>query len=40
MLLFAIAIGMGSLIYTNQLVERLKAQERKNVELWAEAITI
>lgn len=40
LLLFAIAIGMGSLFYTNQLVEKLKKQERKNVELWAEAITI
>lgn len=28
---------MGSLIYTNSLVRKLKVQERKNVELWAEA---
>lgn len=28
---------MGSLFYTNSLVNKLKAQERKNVELWAEA---
>jgi signal transduction histidine kinase len=28
------------LIYTNSLAERLKEQERKNVELWAEAITL
>lgn len=40
LLSFAIAIGIGSLIYTNKLVERLKLQERKNVELWAEAITL
>ncbi|TAL66046.1 MAG: ATP-binding protein [Bacteroidetes bacterium] len=28
---------MGSLIYTNNLVGRLKQEERKNIELWAEA---
>lgn len=28
---------MGSLIYTENLVRKLKAEERKNVELWAEA---
>jgi signal transduction histidine kinase len=28
------------LIYTNSLAERLKEQERNNVELWAEAITL
>jgi signal transduction histidine kinase len=33
-------IGMGSLFFTNNLVSRLKAQERKNVELWAEAIKL
>jgi len=33
-------IGMGSLIFTNNLVTRLKAQERKNVELWAEAVKL
>jgi nitrogen-specific signal transduction histidine kinase len=38
LLLFAIFIGMGSLIFTSNLVRRLKAEERKNVELWAEAI--
>jgi len=31
---------MGSLIFTNNLVTRLKAQERKNVELWAEAVKL
>jgi len=40
LLLFAIMIGMGSLIFTNNLVTRLKAQERKNVELWAEAVKL
>ncbi len=28
---------MGSLIYTKTLVTKLKVEERKNVELWAEA---
>jgi anti-sigma regulatory factor (Ser/Thr protein kinase) len=28
---------MSSLIYTNNLVGRLKSEERKNIELWAEA---
>ncbi len=37
LLLFAVLIGMLSLIYTNSLVGRLKQEERKNVELWAEA---
>lgn len=37
LLLFAVLIGMGSLIYTEYLVSRLKVEERKNVELWAEA---
>jgi signal transduction histidine kinase len=37
LLLFAILIGMGSLIYTGNLVSKLKTEERKNVELWAEA---
>jgi nitrogen-specific signal transduction histidine kinase len=37
LLLFAILIGMGSLIYTGNLVNKLKTEERKNVELWAEA---
>jgi anti-sigma regulatory factor (Ser/Thr protein kinase) len=37
LLLFAVVIGMGSLIYTNNLVGRLKQEERKNIELWAEA---
>jgi len=35
--LFAILAGSGSLIYTQNLVSLLKAEERKKVELWAEA---
>lgn len=37
LLLFAVLIGLASLFYTNALVGRLKQEERKNVELWAEA---
>ena len=37
LLLFAVLIGMGSLIYTENLVRKLKVEERKNIELWAEA---
>jgi signal transduction histidine kinase len=37
LLVFAVLIGMGSLIYTENLVSKLKSEERKNVELWAEA---
>jgi two-component system, sporulation sensor kinase D len=37
LLLFAVFIGMGSLVYTGNLVGKLKAEERENVELWAEA---
>jgi anti-sigma regulatory factor (Ser/Thr protein kinase) len=37
LLLFAVLTGMGSLIYTENLVRKLKIEERKNVELWAEA---
>src|SRR5665647_2943102 len=37
LLLFAVITGMGSLIYTGNLVSKLKIEERKNVELWAEA---
>ena len=33
----AIVIGVGSLLYTNRLVEDLKAEEREKVELWAQA---
>jgi anti-sigma regulatory factor (Ser/Thr protein kinase) len=38
LLLFAVMIGMGSLIYTGSLVKKLKIEEKKNVELWAEAL--
>lgn len=34
---FAILIGVGSLIYTQFLVRSLKVEERKKVEIWAEA---
>jgi signal transduction histidine kinase len=37
LLLFAVIIGMGSLIYTQYLVSKLKFEERKNIKLWAEA---
>jgi anti-sigma regulatory factor (Ser/Thr protein kinase) len=37
LLLFAILIGVGSLIYTGKLVGKLKIEERENVEMWAEA---
>ncbi len=35
--LFAVGIGISSLWYTNNLVEKLSVEERKKVELWAEA---
>jgi anti-sigma regulatory factor (Ser/Thr protein kinase) len=38
--LFAILIGIGSLLYTNQLVEQTSKEERIKVERWAEAIRI
>jgi signal transduction histidine kinase len=37
LLLLAVFIGLGSLIYTEYLVSKLKVEERKNVQLWAEA---
>jgi signal transduction histidine kinase len=37
LLLFAVLLGMGSLVYTQYLVSKLKVEERKNIELWAEA---
>jgi K+-sensing histidine kinase KdpD len=37
LLAFAIFIGIGSLLYTNHLVKRLSEEERKKVEIWAEA---
>jgi signal transduction histidine kinase len=40
LLLLVVLIGTGSLIYTETLVTKLKVEERKNVELWAEAIRL
>lgn len=37
LLIVALLIGIGSLLYTNQLVRKLSDEERKKVELWAEA---
>jgi signal transduction histidine kinase len=37
LLLFAVIIGLLSLSYTQSLVKKLKEEERKKVELWAEA---
>ncbi len=37
LLLCALAIGLCSLYYTNQLVDKLSIEERKKIELWAEA---
>jgi two-component sensor histidine kinase len=37
LLLFAVIIGLLSLLYTQSLVKKLKEEERKKVELWAEA---
>ena len=38
LLIAALLIGLTSLWYTNKLVEKLSAQEKKNVELWAAAV--
>jgi len=35
--MIALAIGVGSLLYTNRLVKKLSAEEKKKVELWANA---
>lgn len=40
LLLIAVAIGIGSLKYTNDLVETLKQEEKEKAELWAEATRI
>ncbi|MBK9402866.1 MAG: HAMP domain-containing histidine kinase [Bacteroidetes bacterium] len=37
LLMIALLIGIGSLFYTNQLVKKLSIEEKKKVELWAEA---
>ena len=33
----AVIIGSASLLYTNYLVDKLDQEERKKIELWAEA---
>jgi len=38
LLLTAIIIGVASLLYTNWLTKKMAQEERKKVELWAEAI--
>ncbi len=38
LLICAIAIGLCSLLYTNYMVRKLSAEERKKIELWAEAM--
>lgn len=40
LLIFAAAIAAASLIYTNQLVERLKAEEREKARFWADAMRV
>lgn len=37
LLMMAVLIGMSSLVFTNRLVTKLSKEERKSVELWAEA---
>lgn len=37
LLIVAVIIGVSSLLYTNRLVKELKLEEKKKVELWAEA---
>lgn len=38
--LLAILIGIGSLFYTNNLIETLSKEEQKKVQLWAEATSL
>lgn len=40
LLLCAVIIGLGSLLYTDRLVEKLATEERKKVELWAKATNL
>ena len=40
LLVSAFIIGAGSLIYTNRLVDTIEEDERKKIELWAEATRI
>jgi len=37
LLVIAILIGVSSLLYTNWLTDKMAQEERKKVELWAEA---
>ncbi|MEE2954026.1 MAG: HAMP domain-containing sensor histidine kinase [Bacteroidota bacterium] len=37
LLVFALAIGVSSLFVTNQLVKELKKEEKRKIELWAQA---
>jgi len=39
LLIIAVAIGVASLLYTSWLSEKMAEEERKKVELWAEATT-
>ena len=38
LLIFALIIGISSIIYTSKLVSKLSKEERKKVELWAEGM--
>jgi hypothetical protein len=38
LLVFAVIIGLFSLLYTQNLIKSLKSEERKKAELWAEAM--
>lgn len=38
--LSAVLIGVGSLLYTNRLVNHIEITERQKIELWAEAVRI
>ena len=37
-LIVAVIIGFGSIIYTNELVDRLKEGEEEKIRLWAKAV--
>lgn len=40
LLLFASAIGIGSLFYTNSLVQKLSVEEKKKAELWVKSTNL
>jgi signal transduction histidine kinase len=40
LLLSAVLIGVGSLMYTNRLIEQIETTERQKMEIWAEAVRI